>query len=150
MNLELVDFSWWHVTKAHKIDQAAFNASAWSLETFWAELTLRNRFYLALVDEKKEIVGFGGIAFNGADADLQTMVIKPEYQNKGYGSKILDALLKKVTEKKSQRLFLEVVADNTKAINLYLSRKFIQVSKRSNYYPNGEDALIMQLDLRSS
>ena len=149
MNLNLTEFSWWHVAKAHEIDKSAFNAAAWSLATFWSELTQRNRYYLALVDEKKEIVGFGGVAFNGVDADIQTMVIKPEYQKKGYGKQLLDALLEKVKEHKSNRVFLEVVADNKPAISLYLSRKFEQIAKRSNYYPNGTDAVIMQLDLRS-
>jgi ribosomal-protein-alanine N-acetyltransferase len=149
MNLKLTEFSWWHVAKAHKIDKSAFNATAWSLSTFWSELAQQNRYYLALVDEKKEIVGFGGVAFNGVDADIQTMVIKPEYQKKGYGKQLLDALLEKVKEHKSNRVFLEVVADNKPAISLYLSRKFEQIAKRSNYYPNGTDAVIMQLDLRS-
>jgi ribosomal-protein-alanine N-acetyltransferase len=149
MNLNLTEFSWWHVAKAHEIDKSAFNATAWSLATFWSELTQRNRYYLALVDEKKEIVGFGGVAFNGVDADIQTMVIKPEYQKKGYGKQLLDALLERVKENKSNRVFLEVVADNKPAISLYLSRKFEQIAKRSNYYPNGTDAVIMQLDLRN-
>jgi len=149
MSLNLTEFSWWHVAKAHEIDKSAFNATAWSLATFWSELTQRNRYYLALVDEKKEIVGFGGVAFNGVDADIQTMVIKPEYQKKGYGKQLLDALLEKVKEHKSNRVFLEVLADNKPAISLYLSRKFEQIAKRSNYYPNGTDAVIMQLDLRS-
>lgn len=149
MSLNLTEFSWWHVAKAHEIDKSAFNATAWSLATFWSELTQRNRYYLALVDEKKEIVGFGGVAFNGVDADIQTMVIKPEYQKKGYGKQLLDALLEKVKEHKSNRVFLEVVADNKPAIALYLSRKFEQIARRSNYYPNGSDAVIMQLDLRS-
>ena len=149
MSLNLTEFSWWHVAKAHEIDKSAFNATAWSLATFWSELTQRNRYYLALVDEKKEIVGFGGVAFNGVDADIQTMVIKPEYQKKGYGKQLLDALLERVKENKSNRVFLEVVADNKPAISLYLSRKFEQIAKRSNYYPNGTDAVIMQLDLRN-
>jgi len=149
MTLNLTEFSWWHVVKAHEIDKQAFNASAWSLPTFWSELTQRNRYYLALVDEKKEIMGFGGIAFNGADADIQTMVIKPEFQKKGYGKKLLDALLEKVYENNSKRVFLEVVAENKPAISLYLSRKFEQIAQRSNYYPDGSDAVIMQLDLRS-
>ena len=149
MSLNLTEFSWWHVAKAHEIDKSAFNATAWSLATFWSELSQQNRYYLALVDEKKEIVGFGGVAFNGVDADIQTMVIKPEHQKKGYGKQLLDALLEKVKEHKSNRVFLEVVADNKPAISLYLSRKFEQIAKRSNYYPNGTDAVIMQLDLRS-
>jgi ribosomal-protein-alanine N-acetyltransferase len=149
MTLNLTEFSWWHVAKAHEIDKQAFNVSAWSLPTFWSELTQRNRYYLALVDENKEIMGFGGIAFNGADADIQTMVIKPEFQKKGYGKKLLDALLEKVYENKSKRVFLEVVAENKPAISLYLSRKFEQIAQRSNYYPDGSDAVIMQLDLRS-
>jgi len=149
MTLNLTEFSWWHVAKAYEIDKQVFNASAWSLPTFWSEFTQRNRFYLALVDENKEIMGFGGIAFNGADADIQTMVIKPEFQKKGYGKKLLDALLEKVYENKSKRVFLEVVAENKPAISLYLSRKFEQIAKRSNYYPDGSDAVVMQLDLRS-
>ena len=149
MTLNLTEFSWWHVVKAHDLDKQAFNATAWSLPTFWSELTQRNRYYLALVDEKKEIMGFGGIAFNGADADIQTMVIKPEFQKKGYGKKLLDALLEKVHENNSKRVFLEVVAENKPAISLYLSRKFEQIAQRSNYYPDGSDAVIMQLDLRS-
>ena len=149
MTLNLTEFSWWHVVKAHEIDKQAFNASAWSLPTFWSELTQRNRYYLALVDEKKEIMGFGGIAFNGADADIQTMVIKPEFQKKGYGKQLLDALLEKVRKNNSKRVFLEVLAENKPAISLYLSRKFEQIAKRSNYYPDGSDAVIMQLDLRS-
>ena len=64
MNLTITDFSWWHVAKAHKIDQAAFNATAWSLETFWSELSAPNRYYQALIDDKQEIVGFAGLAFN--------------------------------------------------------------------------------------
>ena len=149
MTLNLTELSWWHVAKAYEIDKQVFNASAWSLPTFWSEFTQRNRYYLALVDEKKEIVGFGGIAFNGADADIQTMVIKPEFQKKGYGKQLLDALLEKVKENNSKRVFLEVVAENKPAISLYLSRKFEQIAKRSNYYPDGSDAVIMQLDLRS-
>lgn len=149
MTLNLTEFSWWHVVKAHELDKQTFNATAWSLSTFWSELTQRNRYYLALVDEKKEIQGFGGIAFNGADADIQTMVIKPEFQKKGYGKQLLDALLEKVHENNSKRVFLEVVAENKPAISLYLSRKFEQIAKRSNYYPDGSDAVIMQLDLRS-
>jgi ribosomal-protein-alanine N-acetyltransferase len=149
MTLNLTELSWWHVAKAYEIDKQVFNASAWSLPTFWSEFTQRNRYYLALVDENKEIMGFGGIAFNGADADIQTMVIKPEFQKKGYGKQLLDALLEKVHENNSKRVFLEVVAENKPAISLYLSRKFEQIAKRSNYYPDGSDAVIMQLDLRS-
>ncbi|MEY3495939.1 MAG: hypothetical protein RJA80_161 [Actinomycetota bacterium] len=148
MSLNLTEFSWWHVAKAHEIDKSAFNATAWSLETFWSEISASNRYYISLIDENQEIVGFAGLAFNGSDADVQTMVIKPEYQNKGYGKKLLDNLIEKVKEKKSTRVFLEVVADNEKAINLYKSRNFEIISKRSNYYPNGKDAIIMQLDLR--
>lgn len=47
-------------------------------------------------------MGFGGVAFNGADADIQTMVIKPEFQKKGYGKQLLDALLEKVHENNSK------------------------------------------------
>jgi hypothetical protein len=37
MTLNLTEFSWWHVVKAHELDKQAFNATAWSLSTFWSE-----------------------------------------------------------------------------------------------------------------
>ena len=150
MKIQIEELGWWQVAKAQKIDHETFNASAWSIETFWSEFSQRNRYYLAVNDENKEVIGFGGIAFNGSDCDLQTMVIKKEHQGKGFGTKLLDELLLKVSKQKSQRVFLEVVSDNEKAINLYKSKNFQQVAKRANYYPNGKDALIMQLDLRSN
>ena len=150
MSLNLTEFSWWHVAKAHEIDKSAFNATAWSLATFWSELTQRNRYYLALVDEKKEIVGFGGVAFNGVDADIQTIAIGAENQGGGLGGQLLDSMLDAAEALSVRFIFLEVRADNYPAINLYASRHFNRMSERVKYYPDGETAIIMRRDSRQN
>ncbi|MGA1678861.1 MAG: GNAT family N-acetyltransferase, partial [Candidatus Nanopelagicales bacterium] len=92
--------------------------------------------------------GYGGIALNGSEADLQTLVIKPEFQKKGMASELLTKLLEKAKKSGAKRVFLEVVFDNAPAIALYKKFNFEQIALRQKYYPNGKAAVVMQLDWR--
>ena len=71
----------------------------------------------------------------------------PEYQNKGYGTILVKELIKYVTEKLNMhRLYLEVFADNEKAIRLYERCGFRNEGiLRDNVYKNGRfrDVMVM-------
>ncbi len=145
--IEIKDFRYWHIPPAQTIEQAVFSETAWSEATFWGELAQDNRYYLA-VEHDAELIGYGGMAFNGAEADLQTLVIAPAFQKQGLASTLLKKLLEKTQTTAARRVFLEVVFDNEAAINLYKKFDFKQISLRQKYYPNGKAAIIMQLDWR--
>ena len=144
---ELKEFRYWHIPHAHQIELRVFPETAWSEATFWSELAADNRYYLCF-EENEELIGYGGIALNGAEADLQTLVIKPEFQKRGLASELLTKLLDKAKEGGAKRVFLEVVFDNDPAIALYKKFNFEQIALRQKYYPNGKAAVIMQLDWR--
>jgi [ribosomal protein S18]-alanine N-acetyltransferase len=145
--VEIKDFRYWHISPAAEIDNQVFNETAWSEATFWGELAQDNRYYLA-VEDNSELIGYGGVAFNGAEADLQTLVIRPSHQRQGLASELLEKLLAKTKTTQAKRVFLEVVFDNSQAIELYKKFKFEQIAIRQKYYPNGKAAVIMQLDWR--
>ncbi len=145
--VEIKDFRYWHIAPAAQIDKAVFIDTAWSEATFWGELAQDNRYYLAIEDDS-ELIGYGGVAFNGAEADLQTLVIRPSHQRQGLASELLEKLLAKTKTTNAKRVFLEVVFDNNSAIELYKKFKFEQIAVRQKYYPNGKAAVIMQLDWR--
>lgn len=144
---ELKEFRDWHIPKAHDIELKVFPDTAWSEAIFQSELAQDNRYYLCF-EENEELIGYGGVALNGSEADLQTLVIAPEFQGKGLASKLLQALLEKAKTSGAKRVFLEVVFDNTAAIALYKKFNFEQIAVRQKYYPNGKAAIIMQLDWR--
>ncbi|MGA0078665.1 MAG: ribosomal protein S18-alanine N-acetyltransferase [Candidatus Nanopelagicales bacterium] len=144
---ELREFRYWHIPQAHQIELTVFPETAWSEATFWSELAADNRYYLCF-EENEELIGYGGIALKGSEADLQTLVIKPEFQQKGLASELITKLLEKTKESDAKRVFLEVVFDNEPAIALYKKFKFEQIALRQKYYPNGKAAVIMQLDWR--
>jgi ribosomal-protein-alanine N-acetyltransferase len=145
--VEIKDFRYWHIAPAAQIDKAVFIDTAWSEATFWGELAQDNRYYLA-IEDNSELIGYGGVAFNGAEADLQTLVIRPSHQRQGLASELLEKLLAKTKTTNAKRVFLEVVFDNNSAIELYKKFKFEQIAVRQKYYPNGKAAVIMQLDWR--
>jgi ribosomal protein S18 acetylase RimI-like enzyme len=60
-------------------------------------------------------------------------------------------LLMAANERKAERVFLEVRADNPIAIGLYRSLGFLEIGVREGYYqPDNVDAVIMRLDMNEA
>lgn len=75
------------------------------------------------------------------EVNINHFATNPNYTQKGYGSKILDRLIKTM---RNQLLYLEVNTLNIKAINLYKKYGLKIIRIRENYYGKGQDAYIMQ------
>lgn len=113
-----------------------------------AELTEENRLYLGLFDNDR-LIGFAGalIAFDSADI-IKVAVTKLE-QGKGLGKLILNKLIEELKVMGVTELLLEVEHENFKAINLYLSAGFKEISERKNYYGFNSHAKILKLELNN-
>ena len=113
-----------------------------------AELTEENRLYLGLFDNGR-LIGFAGalIAFDSADI-IKVAVTKLE-QGKGLGKLILNKLIEELKVMGVTELLLEVEHENFKAINLYLSAGFKEISERKNYYGFNSHAKILKLELNN-
>ncbi|MFH2033944.1 MAG: ribosomal protein S18-alanine N-acetyltransferase [Candidatus Margulisiibacteriota bacterium] len=69
------------------------------------------------------------------------MAVHPDYRRKGIAKKMIE----KALSEKAKVAFLEVRKENTPAQRLYESFGFKEISRRKKYYPDGADALVMQL-----
>jgi ribosomal-protein-alanine N-acetyltransferase len=146
--VDLHEMRWWHVADVHALEQDLFGSTAWSPESFWGELARPNRRFLVAL-EGDRVVGYGGVAVTGADADVQTIGVAREQQGRGTGRALLRALRTEVVEAGATHLLLEVRADNEPAQRLYRSEGFVQIAQRARYYqPDDVDALILRADLR--
>ena len=85
---------WWDVAAVHALEARLFDPDQWSPEVFWSELAA-GRWYVVAEDaeDAEQVVGYAGLAVNGAEADVQTVAVSPDAQGRGLGRLLLDALV---------------------------------------------------------
>lgn len=121
----------------------------------WSKGTLLNNQgekYLNLkLMEKNQIVAFAISQIVLDEATLFNIAVAPEFQGKGFGKRLLSALILQLQQRNVATLWLEVSESNLSAQKLYNSLGFNEVTIRKNYYPtlNGgkENAVVMALYL---
>lgn len=94
-----------------------------------------------------EIVGYGGIMVAGDVADVQTIGTAVAAQGRGVGAAQLRWMAAEAARRGAVSLMLEVRAANDAARRLYTRHGFQEVGVRRRYYPGGEDAVVMLLEL---
>jgi ribosomal-protein-alanine N-acetyltransferase len=75
------------------------------------------------------------------------VTVEHAFRRRGLGRMLLDHVLQRACAAGCRRVFLEVRTGNTGAIALYSSFGFETVGRRKGYYPDGEDALVMERSL---
>ena len=117
-------------------------------DEFWDEKVLRDEFesensdYFVLVDGE-DVYGFGGLWFNLDEAHVMNIAVRKDLRRNGYGSEFLKFLIDVANERGKGCVTLEVRENNLAAIGLYEKMGFVVAGRRSRYYENGMDALIM-------
>lgn len=81
------------------------------------------------------------------EAEILTIGVLPGMRRQGRGRALLDIAAAGALAAGAGRLFLEVAAANRAAIALYEGAGFTWVGRRRRYYPDGDDALVMVLNL---
>ncbi|MCX8074720.1 MAG: ribosomal protein S18-alanine N-acetyltransferase [Clostridia bacterium] len=105
-----------------------------------------SRYYILKLNEK--IVGYIGSKILVDSLDIESIVIKKDLQNKGYGKILLKHVIEVAKNENIQNIFLEVRCSNIPAIKLYEKFGFKKLNVRKNYYKNPvEDAAIYVLNL---
>ncbi len=103
-----------------------------------------------LEDRDAGLLGYF-VAMNGVDElHLLNVTVAPEWQGRGHGSALLDAVAEHGRDRGLAALWLEVRQSNHRARALYARRGFAEVGLRRGYYPAAgrrEDAVVMRLAL---
>ena len=129
-----------------------YRADAWSVGELKEELANvpKNRLYSVAVNEKTEIVGYAGVFSPdlSVDADVLTLTVAPAFRRRGIGRAMLRDLIEWAQDRRAPAIFLEVREGNEEASPLYLSEGFEEISRRSNYYSLGVNAVVIKKDLK--
>jgi ribosomal-protein-alanine N-acetyltransferase len=104
----------------------------------------------AVEANNKNIIGFFIGEYIAGEATLMDICVLPTEQGKGFGKILLTRFLAQAKERGATKIFLEVRAKNIAAQMLYLNAGFIEINRRTGYYPSSsgfgyEDAIVMSL-----
>jgi len=92
----------------------------------------------------------------GDTADILNIGIDPDFKRQGYGTALLNHLIKELRKRHIGEILLEVRAGNKSAIQFYKRQGFEEISVRKNYYTKNsknqshrEDGIIMRIKILS-
>ena len=83
------------------------------------------------------------------EAHVNYFVINPKFRERGFGSYLMNYLIKRCKKLNIKKLLLEVSQNNFKAEKFYSRFDFFTVGIRKNYYKDGSDALLKEKKLAS-
>ena len=134
------------IEKVIAIERASFQFP-WSTRFFLDELQVDcARSILAEVEGR--IVGYVLFWFLPEEVDIHNIAVHPDFRRKGIGRLLLEQVIASARRQDRLRVTLDVRFSNAPAQNLYRSFGFVTRGVRKGYYSdNGEDALVMALEL---
>ena len=81
------------------------------------------------------------------EAQINYFVVSKNFRKRGFGSYLMNYLIKSCEKLNINKLLLEVSQSNLIAENFYSSFDFSTVGLRENYYKDGSDALLKEKKL---
>ena len=78
------------------------------------------------------------------EAQVNFFVVDQRYRKQGFGSHLMDYLIKQCEKLNINKLFLEVSHTNVAAKRFYSQFDFSTVGIRKNYYKDGSDSLLKE------
>lgn len=117
-----------------------------AFETAWSESSINQLLeadtavaFLASVDRAYRPAGFVIGRLLADEAEIITIAVAPAERRCGIGHALLGGFMRAVALAGAHRVVFEVAVDNQAALQLYASRGFKTVGRRTGYYEGGAD-----------
>ncbi|MBI4051541.1 MAG: ribosomal protein S18-alanine N-acetyltransferase [Elusimicrobia bacterium] len=118
----------------------------WNREQFVKEFHLScSRLYVA--ESEGKVGGYLGLWLVPPETQITTVAVHPHYLREGLGTRLLESGILQARQMGFSVVTLEVNSQNESALRLYKKLGFKIVGSRSNFYNDGEDAILMELQL---
>ncbi|MGE0628949.1 MAG: ribosomal protein S18-alanine N-acetyltransferase [Hyphomicrobiaceae bacterium] len=95
----------------------------------------------------KATVGFAMAQIAADEAEILSLGVTPQWQRRGLGLRLLDGIMRALHGAGTNKVFLEVAADNAAAHALYAKAGFAEVGRRKKYYQRPDGIAVDALQL---
>jgi len=144
--VELIDLGPGQLPGMAELERLCFPEEPWPVEALAGSLQGRGVVALGLAGPTGlAACALGRVAAD--EAELHSLSVHPGLRRQGLGRLLLEAFLEAAGSRGARSVWLEVREANAAAIALYLASGFLPAGRRRRYYDNGEDALVLRLDL---
>lgn len=119
---------------------------AWSANAVAAELAFKGGRVWVYRDAEQPTSPMGGfLMVRSLESELEVTAlgVHPDWRRRGWAAALLDGAVVWARGRGVERIHLEVGEANRPARALYEHFGFVVVGRRSRYYPDGGDALLM-------
>ncbi len=117
--------------------------SLWTKNQWESEFKKKGVKVVAMLIKKK-IIGIYVLHTIIDEAQINYFSIKKRFRRKGYGSYLMNYLIKQCEKLNIKKLLLEVSETNSIAEVFYSKFNFLTVGRRKNYYKDGTDAVLKE------
>jgi ribosomal protein S18 acetylase RimI-like enzyme len=93
--------------------------------------------YLIVSESNKKVVGFLLILKNKNDYIVDLIAVKKNYQNLGFGTKMIEFLENIVLKRNKVKIYVSTQSNNKDSIKLYIKNKFKVKYRKYVYHFNG-------------
>lgn len=90
------------------------------------------------------VVGYAAVVVAADVADLARIAVVEERRRQGIASALLAAAHDEARESGARRMLLEVAESNVGARALYAAHGYTEIARRTSYYADGDDALVLE------
>jgi len=115
----------------------------WPPQFFASEILADGRFNRLLVDAGGDMVAYLFCAWQYLDLHVLKVATLPQFRRAGLARRLMALAEDHAVETGGESLTLEVRQSNSDAIAMYEVLEYEQVSVRTAYYQDGEDAVVM-------
>tara|TARA_Y100001968_G_scaffold17098_1_gene13599 strand:+ start:177 stop:635 length:459 start_codon:yes stop_codon:yes gene_type:complete len=123
----------------------------WSKSQWEKELTDPKRICLGIIDlETKKLLGFCSAWLVIDELHITSVAVHPIHRRKGLGKFLLSDLIKRSSSLGTNQIHLEVKETNNSAKAFYKFMGFKTIGKRSNFYKDGSDALLLTKEIKNN
>lgn len=120
----------------------------WKREYFASEIGAPHRFNRVARACDGSLAGYVFCAFAGGEIHVHKIAVAPLLRQRGIARLLMNDVLRFAARITAEEVYLEVRPTNEAARNFYTGLGFRDVGRRTAYYADGEDALVMSLFLR--
>ena len=120
--------------------------SLWTKKQWEEELKKKGVKVVAILIEQ-EIIGIYVVHTIIDEAQINYFSIQKRFRRKGYGSYLMNYLIKQCEKLNIKKLLLEVSETNSIAEVFYTKFNFLTVGIRKNYYKDGSHAVLKEKNL---
>ena len=133
------------ILKISELEKECFS-DPWTYRMF-VEGFSSKLFYGVCAVEDGEIVGYACETILFENAEVDNIAVAESCRRRGVGKKLLKKLETEAKERGARVILLEVRVSTAPAMTMYLKEGFKGIYVRPRYYPDGEDAVVMQKEL---